>query len=60
MHVVKLGAALLLGWSLLQPAFAADRKPDATIKTKAIEANVFLAAQIKADPALAANCLAEG
>jgi hypothetical protein len=60
MHVVKLGAALLLGWSWLLPALAADPKPDATIKTKAIEANVFLTAQIKADPALASNCLAEG
>ena len=60
MPMIKLGAALLLGWSLLQPARAADPKPDATIKTKAIEANVFLTAQIKADPELAANCLAEG
>jgi hypothetical protein len=39
---------------------AADPKPDASIKTKAIEADVFLDARIKADPALSADCLAEG
>jgi hypothetical protein len=42
------------------PALAARPKPDATIRTRAIEANVYLGARIKADPALAANCLAEG
>ncbi|MGC2086104.1 MAG: RsiV family protein [Bradyrhizobium sp.] len=52
--------ALLFGILSLAPAFAADPNPDAAIKVKAIEANVFLDAQIKADPALAANCLAEG
>lgn len=41
-------------------AFAADPKPDFSIKTKALEASVFLDAKIKADPALAANSLAEG
>ena len=41
-------------------ASAADPKPDISIKTKAIEASVILDATIKADPALAANCLAEG
>lgn len=60
MNVVKHGAVLVLGLLLLQPALAAERKPDATIKTKAIEANVFLDREVKADPALAANCLAEG
>lgn len=45
--------------ALFAPAFAADPKPDFAIKTKAIEANVFLDAAIKADPALAADCLAE-
>jgi uncharacterized protein YndB with AHSA1/START domain len=59
MRIVKLSAALLAAWSLLQPALAAG-KPDAAIKTPAIEASVFLNAQIKADPALAASCLAEG
>lgn len=41
-------------------AFAAEPKPDFSIKTKALEASVFLDAKIKADPALAANSLAEG
>ena len=41
-------------------ALAADPKPDFSIKTKWVEASVILDAQIKADPALAANCLAEG
>ena len=39
---------------------AADPKPDATRKTGTVEASVFLDAKIKADPALAADCLAEG
>jgi len=41
-------------------AFAAEPKPDFSIKTKWLEASVILDAQIKADPALAANCLSEG
>ncbi len=41
-------------------ANAAEPKPDVSIKTKAIEASVILDAQIKADPRLAANSLAEG
>jgi len=45
---------------MVVPAFAAEPKPDLTIKTKSIEANVFLDAKIKADPALAADCLADG
>ena len=52
--------ALLLSALSLQPALAADPKPDAAIKTRAIEASVILDAQIKADPALAADCLSEG
>ena len=44
----------------LAPAFAADPKPDAAIKNRNVEANVFLDDKIKADPALAADCLAEG
>ena len=39
---------------------AAEPKPDFAIKTKALEAGVFLDATIKSDPALAANSLAEG
>ena len=38
----------------------ADSKPDFSFKTKALEASVTLDAKIKADRALAANCLAEG
>jgi Deacetylase PdaC len=41
-------------------AFAAEPKPDFSIKTRSIEASVILDAKTKADPALAANCLAEG
>jgi hypothetical protein len=41
-------------------AFAAKPSPDFSIKTKAIEASVILDTTIKADPALAANSLAEG
>lgn len=44
----------------LGPALAAEPKPDFSIKTKWVEASVTLDAKIKADPALAANCLAEG
>jgi Protein of unknown function (DUF3298) len=52
-----LGVAL----SLASLALAADDpKPDATLKTKAIEASVFLDDKIKADAPLAADCLAEG
>jgi len=38
----------------------ADSKPEFSFKTKALEASIFLDAKIKADRALAANCLAEG
>ncbi len=41
-------------------ALAADPKPDAAIKTRAVEANVFLDSGLGAYPALAADCLAEG
>lgn len=45
--------------SLASPALAADPKPDAEIKTEAIEASVFLDGKIKADPTLAEDCFAE-
>jgi hypothetical protein len=45
---------------LCTQALAADPKPDATIKNKNVEASVFLSDSIKADPALAADCLADG
>ena len=41
-------------------ALAAEPKPDAVLKTKRIDASVVLGEKIKADPALAADCLAEG
>jgi Protein of unknown function (DUF3298) len=41
-------------------AIAADPRPDAAIKTKKVEVSVFLDDKIKSDPALAADCLAEG
>jgi hypothetical protein len=58
MLTAKLCLALFLG--LLSPALAADPKPDAAVNTKAVEASVILDAQVKADPALAADCLIEG
>jgi hypothetical protein len=42
------------------PSFAADPKPDAVIKNKNIEARILLDDKIKADAALAADCLADG
>ncbi|KIZ40453.1 hypothetical protein OO17_17680 [Rhodopseudomonas palustris] len=42
------------------PAFAADPTPDFSVKTKAFDGSVVLDAGIKADPALAADDLAEG
>jgi uncharacterized protein YndB with AHSA1/START domain len=50
----------LASLSVAATALAADPKPDFAVNTKAIEASIFLDASIKADPALAANCLAEG
>jgi Protein of unknown function (DUF3298) len=46
--------------SLAFPALAAEPKPDFTIKTKSIDASVTLEARIKADAALATDCLTEG
>ncbi len=42
------------------PALAGEPKPDASIKTRAFEARVFLDDKIKADAALSADYLAEG
>src|SRR5436305_13610520 len=41
-------------------SLAADPKPDAVITIRNIEARVFLDDKIKADAALAADCLADG
>jgi hypothetical protein len=46
--------------SLATLALAADPKPDAAISNKAFEGSVFLDDKIKTDPALSADCLAEG
>jgi hypothetical protein len=48
--IFKLALALLSGLLSLHSALAAAPKPDVTVKTKAIEANVFLDDNIKADP----------
>jgi len=50
----------ILSFVICAPALAADPKPDATVKNKTVEASVFLGDSIKADPALAADCLADG
>jgi Protein of unknown function (DUF3298) len=49
--------AALAQWS---PSLADDAKPDAAIKIRAFEGNVFLDDKIKADSALSAYCLADG
>jgi hypothetical protein len=58
--LTKLSVVLALSTIFVQAVFAADPKPDAAVKTKIIDASVFLDDKIKADPALAADCLAEG
>lgn len=55
----RLAAAAICA-TLFAPALAADPKPDAVVKTKSIDARVFLDDKIKAEPALAADNLAEG
>ena len=55
-----IGGGLLAAIALWSPSQAADPKPDAALKNKSIEANVFLDDKIKADPALSAYCLADG
>ena len=57
---LQLRAVTLLSLLWLSASFAAGPRPDATINTKAIEANVTLDAQIKADAPLAAYCMADG
>jgi hypothetical protein len=58
--MIRLSVALALGVTCVTSALAADPKPDAVVKNKNIEARVFLDDGIKADAALAADCLAEG
>src|SRR2546421_6349853 len=47
-------------FALCDASRATDPKPDFVIKTKVVEASVFLDDNVKADPALAADCLGEG
>ena len=56
------GFMLLLALSLVSiPAsMAGEPKPDATVRNKAFEGRVYLDDKVKADPALAADSLAEG
>jgi hypothetical protein len=44
----------------VSPALAADPKPDTALKNKNVDASVLLDDKVKADPALATDCLAEG
>ena len=50
----------LTSFAMPTAILAADPKPDAPLKNKNVEASVFLDDKIKADPVLAADCLAEG
>jgi hypothetical protein len=56
----RIGLVSAVACSAVAIAFAAEPRPDASIKTKSVDARVFLDDKIKADPALAADCLAEG
>ncbi|MCP3406836.1 RsiV family protein [Bradyrhizobium sp. CCGB01] len=58
--ILRALAAAAVCSALFGPAHAADPKPYAVIKTKSIDARVFLDDRIKADAPLAADCLAEG
>ncbi len=51
---------VLSALTMVSAAFAADPRPDAIIKNRNIEARVLLDGKVKADPALSADCLAEG
>lgn len=53
-------AIALLSLLSIQSALAADPKPDATLKTKAIDASVSVDEKLKFDKALTADCIAEG
>ncbi|MGY8636870.1 RsiV family protein [Bradyrhizobium sp. 14AA] len=55
-----LSVALALSATCVFSALAADPKPDAAVKTRSIDARIFLDDRIKADTALAADCLTEG
>ena len=46
--------------AVVTAAYGADPKPDATFKTKTLDASVFLDEKIKKDAALASDCLSDG
>jgi hypothetical protein len=53
--------AMCLAFACLAlPAVADDAKPSVSVKNRNLEASVFLDDKVKADTALAADCLAEG
>ena len=54
---IRFAALLILA---VAPAFAADEKPDIEVKTRAAEISVSIGKELKADPALRANLIAEG
>jgi hypothetical protein len=59
-NLVSAGLALLVTAASCSLLTAAVPEPDFVIKNDKVEAAVFLDAKLKADPALAANCLSEG
>jgi len=59
-HAAMTGLAILVAITGLSAAFAEELKPDASVKSRIVEASVFLDDRIKADAALAADCLSEG
>jgi hypothetical protein len=59
-NLVSAGLALLVTAASASLLPAAVPAPDFVIKKDKVEAAVFLDAKLKADPALAANCLVEG
>jgi len=58
--MIGLSVAMALSATCVVTTLAADPKPDAIVRTKSINARVFLDDKIKADAALAADCLTEG
>lgn len=57
---LRLITGLIILSALVGPSLAADPRPDAALKNKSVEANVFVDSKVKADPALSAYCLADG
>jgi len=56
----KAALIALTGLLLTGPCLAAESKPDIAVRTGAVHVSVTLDAAIRANPALAADCLAEG